>query len=104
MKLTPLDDRVVVKRQEQERTTAAGIVTSDTAGEKPVQGEVIAVGPGSRIEDGYRCVPDVKVGDCVQFGKYASAAVKVEGSELLGMREDDLLGVVTAGSAQQAAG
>jgi len=100
MKLTPLHDRVVVKRMEQERTTAAGIVIPDTAGEKPDRGEVIAVGPGKRLEDGQRCAPDVKVGDCVLFGKYAGMTVKVEGEELLVMREDDLLGVVAAGPAQ----
>lgn len=100
MKLTPLHDRVVVKRIEQERTTAAGIVIPDTVGEKPDQGEVLAVGPGKRLEGGPRGVPDVKVGDRVLFGKYAGTTVKVEGEELLVMREDDLLGVVTAGAAQ----
>lgn len=100
MKLTPLHDRVVVRRLEQERRTAGGIVIPDTAGEKPDQGEVIAVGPGRRLEDGNRCVPDVKIGDCVLFGKYAGTTAKVEGEELLVMREDDLLGVVTSGPAQ----
>ncbi|PVX85707.1 co-chaperone GroES [Paraburkholderia unamae] len=99
MQLTPLHDRVVVKRIEQERTTAAGIVIPDTAGEKSDQGEVLAVGPGKRLEDGQRGVPDVKVGDRVLFGKYAGTTVKVEGEELLVMREDDLLGVITAGAA-----
>ena len=69
MKLTPLHDRVVVRRLEQERRTAGGIVIPDTAGEKPDQGEVIAIGPGRRLEDGNRCAPDVKIGDCVLFGK-----------------------------------
>ncbi|MGV2291923.1 co-chaperone GroES [Trinickia sp. YCB016] len=100
MKLTPLHDRVVVRRTEQERKTAAGIVIPDTAGEKPDQGEVVAVGPGKRLEDGQRCAPDVKVGDHVLFGKYTGSAVKVEGEELLVLREADLLGVITSGSAQ----
>ncbi|TCG04425.1 co-chaperone GroES [Paraburkholderia steynii] len=100
MKLTPLHDRIVVRRMQQERTTAAGIVIPDTAGEKPDQGEVIAVGPGRRLEDGRLCAPDVNVGDRVLFGKYAGTAVKVEGEELLVMREDDLLGIVTLGSVQ----
>ena len=100
MKLTPLHDRVVVKRVEAERQTAAGIVIPDTAGEKPDQGEVIAVGPGKRLEDGQRCIPDAKVGDRVLFGKYAGTTVKMEGEELLVMREDDLLCVVTSEPAQ----
>ena len=100
MKLTPLHDRVVVKRVEKERRSAAGIVIPDTAGEKPDQGEVIAVGPGKRFPDGQRCVPDVKVGDHVLFGKYAGTTVKVEGEELLVMHEGDLLGVVTSEPAQ----
>ena len=100
MKLTPLHDRVVVRRMQQERTTAAGIVIPDTAGEKPGEGEVIAVGPGRRLEDGRLYAPDVNVGDRVLFGKYAGTAVKVEGEELLVMREDDLLGIVTLGQAQ----
>ncbi|MEX3937240.1 co-chaperone GroES [Paraburkholderia phymatum] len=99
MKLTPLHDRVVVRRMQRERTTAAGIVIPETAGEKPDEGEVIAIGPGRRLEDGRLCAPDVNVGDRVLFGKYAGTAVKIEGEELLVMREDDLLGVVTSGPA-----
>lgn len=102
MKLAALHDRVVVRRLQQERTTAAGIVIHETAGEKPDQGEVIAVGPGRRFEDGRLCAPDVNVGDQVLFGKYAGTAVKVEGEELLVMREDDLVGVVTSGHALSA--
>ncbi|KVO97494.1 co-chaperone GroES [Burkholderia ubonensis] len=99
MKICPLHDRVVVRRQEQERRTAAGIVIPDTAAEKSDHGEVIAVGPGTRLEDGRRCEPDVKVGDRVLFGKYAGTPIKVDGEELLVMREADLLAVVTADSA-----
>lgn len=99
MKICPLHDRVVVRRQEQARRTAAGIVIPDTAAEKPDHGEVIAVGPGTRLEDGRRCEPDVKVGDRVLFGKYAGTPIKVEGEALLVMREADLLAVVTADSA-----
>ena len=99
MKPTPSHDRVVVRRLQQERTMAAGIVIHETAGEKPNQGEVIAVGPGRRLEGGRLCAPDVNVRDQVLFGQYAGTVVKVEGEELLVMREDDLLGVVTSGHA-----
>ncbi|KWE51360.1 molecular chaperone GroES [Burkholderia ubonensis] len=96
MRLSPLHDRVLIRRLEQERKTATGIVIPDTAAEKPDQGEVLAVGPGKRMEDGRRCEPDVKVGDRVLFGKYAGTTVKVEGEELLVMREDDLLAVIAS--------
>lgn len=79
MELTPLHDRVVVSRLELERRTAAGIVIPDTAGGKPDQGEVIAIGSGRRLEHGQRCAPDVKIGDCVLFVKYAGTTAKVEG-------------------------
>ena len=94
MKLRPLHDRVIVKRLEEERKTASGIVIPDTAAEKPDQGEVLAVGPGKKNEDGKLFPVDVKVGDKVLFGKYAGSTVKVDGDELLVMREEDLMGVV----------
>ena len=96
MKIRPLHDRVIVKRLEEERKTASGIVIPDTAAEKPDQGEVIAVGPGKRDENGKHIAPDVKVGDKVLFGKYAGQTVKVEGEELLVMREEDIMAVVEA--------
>lgn len=96
MKIRPLHDRVIVKRLEAERTTASGIVLPDTAGEKPDQGEIMAVGPGKRDDNGKQIALDVKVGDRVLFGKYAGQTVKVDGQELLVMREEDLMGVVEA--------
>ncbi|MCX7896407.1 MAG: co-chaperone GroES [Rhodocyclaceae bacterium] len=96
MKIRPLHDRVIVKRIEAERTTAAGIVIPDTAGEKPDQGEVIAVGNGKILDDGKVRPMSVKVGDRVLFGKYAGQTVKVEGEELLVMREEDIMGIIEA--------
>ena len=96
MKIRPLHDRVIVKRLEDERKTASGIVIPDTAAEKPDQGEVLSVGPGKRDENGKQVVLDVKVGDRVLFGKYAGQTVKVDGQELLVMREEDIMGVVEA--------
>jgi chaperonin GroES len=95
MKIRPLHDRVIVKRVEEEKKTASGIVIPDTAAEKPDQGEVIAVGPGKRGDDGKLIAPDVKVGDRVLFGKYAGSTVKLDGDELLVMREEDIMGVVS---------
>lgn len=94
MKIRPLHDRVIVKRLEEERTSPGGIVIPDTAAEKPIQGKVIAVGKGKILEDGSVRAPDVKVGDKVLFGKYSGTEVKVEGEELLVMREEDLMGVI----------
>ena len=94
MKIRPLHDRVIVKRVEAERTTASGIVIPDSAGEKPDQGEVLAVGPGKRDDSGKQIALDVKVGDRVLFGKYAGQAVKVDGQEVLVMREEDIMGVL----------
>ena len=94
MKLRPLADRVIVKRLENETKTAGGIVIPDNAAEKPDQGEVLAVGPGRRDEDGDRIKLDVKVGDRVLFGKYSGQTVKMNGQELLVMKEDDLFAVV----------
>ena len=94
MKIRPLHDRVIVKRLEEVRTTASGIVIPDTATEKPDQGEVIAVGPGKKDDNGKVITLDVKVGDKVLFGKYAGQTVKVDGEELLVMREEDIMAIV----------
>src|SRR3981081_1157815 len=94
MKLRPLHDRVIIKRLEEERKTASGIVIPDTATEKPDQGEVMAVGPGKKNEDGKVSPVDVKVGDKVLFGKYSGSTVKIDGDELLVMREEDIMAVV----------
>ena len=94
MKIRPLHDRVVVRRIEEERKTAGGIVIPDNAAEKPDQGEVIAVGNGKILEDGKVRPLDVKVGDRILFGKYSGSTVKMEGEELLVMREDDIMGIV----------
>ena len=94
MKLRPLHDRVIVKRLEEERKTASGIVIPDTAAEKPDQGEVLAIGPGKKNEDGKLSPVDVQVGEKVLFGKYSGTTVKVDGEELLVMREEDIMAVV----------
>ena len=94
MKIRPLHDRVIVKRLEEERTTASGIVIPDSATEKPDQGTIQAIGNGKILEDGSVKKLDVKVGDKVLFGKYAGQAVKVDGEELLVMREEDIMGIV----------
>ena len=94
MKLRPLHDRVIVKRMDQETKTASGIVIPDAAAEKPDQGEVLAVGAGKRNDKGDLIAMNVKVGDRVLFGKYSGQTVKVDGDELLVMREEDLFAVV----------
>lgn len=94
MALRPLHDRVIVKRLDNERKTASGIVIPETAAEKPDQGEVRAIGPGKKTEDGKTIPVDLKVGDKVLFGKYAGQAVKVDGEELLVVREDEILAVI----------
>ena len=94
MKIRPLHDRIIVKRLEEERKTASGIVIPDTAAEKPDQGEVLAVGNGKVGDDGKVRPLGVKVGDKVLFGKYSGQSVKVEGEELLVMREEDIMAVV----------
>lgn len=94
MKIRPLHDRVIVKRLEEERKTASGIVLPGNAAEKPDMGEVIAVGNGKVMDNGEVRKLEVKVGDKVLFGKYAGQSVKVEGEELLVMREEDLMGVI----------
>ncbi|HQT01402.1 MAG: co-chaperone GroES [Hydrogenophilales bacterium 16-64-46] len=97
MKIRPLHDRVIVKRKEEERKTASGIVIPDSANtEKPDQGEILAVGAGKKDDNGKLIPLDVKVGDRVLFGKYAGQTVKVDGEELLVMREEDIMGVVEA--------
>ena len=94
MKLRPLHDRVIVKRLEEEKKSAGGILIPDNAAEKPDQGEVMAVGKGKILEDGKVRPLDVKVGDRILFGKYSGSTVKVEGTEYLVMREEDIMGVV----------
>ncbi len=95
MKIRPLHDRVIVKRIEEERKTAGGIVIPDNAAEKPDQGEVLAIGTGKVMDDGKVRPLAVKVGDRVLFGKYSGSSVKMDGDELLVMREEDIMGVVT---------
>lgn len=94
MALRPLHDRVIVKRLDNERTTASGIVIPDSAAEKPDQGEVLAVGPGKKTEDGKVIPVDLKVGDKILFGKYAGQSVKVDGEEVLVIREEEVLAVI----------
>ena len=96
MKIRPLHDRVIVKRLEEERKTASGIVIPDSATEKPDTGEVIAIGTGKILEDGKVRPLDVKKGDKVLFGKYSGQSVKIEGEEMLVMREEDIMGVLDA--------
>jgi chaperonin GroES len=103
MKFRPLHDRVVVKRIETEDKTAAGIIIPDTAKEKPSQGEIVAVGPGARDEAG-RVIPiDLNVGDRVLFGKWSGTEVKIDGAELLIMKESDIMGVVIEAEAKKKA-
>ena len=94
MKLRPMQDRIIVKRVEEETVTAGGIYIPETAKEKPMKGEIVAVGNGKKTEDGKVIPLDVKVGDKVLFGKYSGTEVKIEGEEFLIMREDDILGVM----------
>ena len=94
MKIRPLQDRILVKRLESEEKTAGGIIIPDNAKEKPMEGKVISVGNGKRLEDGSLHKPEVNVGDKVLFSKYAGSEVKIDGAEHLVVREDDLLGVV----------
>jgi chaperonin GroES len=94
MNIRPLHDRVVVRRTEEERTSPGGIVIPDSAAEKPIRGEVIAVGNGKILESGDQRALDLKVGDQVLFGKYSGTEVKVDGEDLLVMREDDVMAVI----------
>ena len=93
-KIRPLHDRVIVEREEEERTSAGGIVIPDTATEKPIRGKVVATGKGKILEDGTVRPLDVGVGDKVLFGKYSGTEIKIDGDELLVMREDDLMAVI----------
>ena len=103
MKFRPLHDRVAVRRVEEEQKTRGGIIIPDTAKEKPMQGEVLAVGPGVRDEKGELVKLDVQVGDRVLFGKWSGTEVKIDGDELLIMKESDIMGVLDEGAAEQKA-
>lgn len=94
LNMRPLHDRVIVKRLEEEKKTASGIIIPDNAAEKPQKGEVVAVGPGKRTDDGKIHPVDVKKGDVILFGKYSGTEVKVDGQELVVMREDDIMAVL----------
>ena len=94
MKIRPLHDRVIVKRLESETRTAGGIVIPDSAAEKPVQGKIVAVGKGKILEDGSVRALDVKVGDKILFGKYSGTEVKVDGDDLVVMREEDVMAII----------
>ncbi len=94
MKVKPLHDRVIVKRVEEEATTKGGIIIPDTAKEKPVEGEIIAVGDGKTGDDGKKIALEVKVGDKVLFGKYAGTEIQIDGEENLIMREDDIIAII----------
>jgi len=94
MKIRPLQDRVIVKRVEEEEKTKGGIIIPDSAKEKPVEGEIIAAGPGKVLENGTKAALEVKAGDRVLFGKYAGTEIKIEGVEHVIMREDDILGII----------
>ena len=94
MKFRPLHDRVVVRRIEQDEKTAGGIIIPDTAKEKPMEGEIIAAGPGARNETGQLVPLDVKVGDRVLFGKWSGTEVKLDGEELMIMKESDIMGII----------
>ena len=101
MKFRPLQDRVLVRRLEQEEKTSGGIIIPDTAKEKPMEGEVVAVGPGARGDDGKLQPLDVKAGDRVLFGKWSGSEVKLDGEELVIMKESDILGIIEGGSASK---
>jgi chaperonin GroES len=103
MKFRPLHDRVVVRRLDAEEKTAGGIIIPDTAKEKPMEGEVIAVGPGARNEQGQIVALDVKAGDRILFGKWSGTEVKLDGEELLIMKESDIMGIIEGGVAKKKA-
>ena len=103
MSFRPLHDRVVVRRVDEDTKTAGGIIIPDTAKEKPMQGEVIAVGPGARNEKGEIVPLDVKVGDTVLFGKWSGTEVKLNGTDLLIMKESDIMGVLTSAKSSRKA-
>ena len=99
MQIKPLHDRVVVRRIEEEERTRGGVIIPDTAKEKPMQGKVVAVGPGARDEKGNRIAPDVQEGDTVLFGKWSGTEVKIDGEELLIMKESDIMGIIEGSEA-----
>jgi chaperonin GroES len=103
MKFRPLHDRVVVRRLTAEEKTAGGIIIPDTAKEKPMEGEVVAVGPGARNEQGQIVALDVKEGDRILFGKWSGTEVKIDGEELLIMKESDIMGIIEGGAAKKKA-
>src|SRR5664279_4873049 len=101
MKFRPLHDRVVVRRLDAEEKTAGGIIIPDTAKEKPMEGEIVAVGPGARNEQGQLVALAVKAGDRVLFGKWSGTEVKIDGEELLIMKESDIMGIIEGGAAKK---
>jgi chaperonin GroES len=103
MRLRPLQDRVLIRRIEPEAKTSGGIIIPDTVREKPVEGEVVAVGPGARDADGVLRALDVKVGDRVLFGKWSGSEIKLEGEDLMIMKESDVMGVIEQGAAKKQA-
>ena len=103
MSFRPLHDRVVIRRVEQDEKTSGGIIIPDTAKEKPMEGEVVAVGPGARSEDGKLHPLDLKVGDRVLFGKWSGTEIKLDGEELIVMKESDVMGVLEKGAAKRKA-
>jgi chaperonin GroES len=103
MAFRPLGDRVLIRRVEEEAKTKGGIIIPDTAKEKPQEGEVLAVGPGARDENGKRVDMDVKAGDRILFGKWSGTEVKIDGEDLIIMKESDILGIVTASKASKKA-
>ncbi|MHA3976198.1 co-chaperone GroES [Halovulum sp. GXIMD14794] len=103
MNFTPLHDRVLVRRIEGDEKTAGGLIIPDTAKEKPAEGEIIAVGAGARDEDGERIPMDVKAGDRILFGKWSGTEIKIDGEDLLIMKESDILGVLSDSAASAAA-
>ena len=103
MSFRPLQDRVLIRRVEQEEKTAGGIIIPDTAKEKPMEGEIVAVGPGARSEDGKVHPLDVKPGDRVLFGKWSGTEIKIDGEELIIMKESDIMGVIDTSAAKRKA-
>ena len=103
MKFRPLHDRVVVRRLDADEKTAGGIIIPDTAKEKPMEGEIVAVGPGARNEQGQLVALDVKAGDRILFGKWSGTEVKIDGEDLLIMKESDIMGIIEGGVAKKKA-
>jgi chaperonin GroES len=101
MKFRPLGDRVVVRRVKEEQKTAGGIIIPDTAQEKPQEGEVVSVGPGALDDNGKRIVPEVKAGDVVLFGKWSGSEVKIDGEDILVMKESDIMGILEGRKAKK---